>query len=228
MMKISKCKKELARIISENGGWRDGEFAAQDGDGLVGWYGSKPEWNSLVKYWWCETSGGRLLVNKIKNHHQTVLSRVEYFHLYPVPDAKPELCESVMRSIPEPTAKPTIEQLAADYRNKLDYANRKQDEADKANMESDAALSQLEDAIAAIGFVITPLAATEKEPELVAAVKVGDQVECVESNIKRDKYNGMVGRVHFIDESDTSTPYLVDFGGAEKIWCHEVKFIRRP
>ena len=141
---------------------------------------------------------------------------------------KPEFCDSVMRSIPEPSDKPTIEQLAADYRNKLDYANRKQDEADKANMESDAALSQLEDAIAAIGFVITPLAATEKEPELVAAVKVGDQVECVESNIKRYKYNGMAGRLHLIDESDTSTPYLVDFGGNEKIWCHEVKFIRRP
>ena len=86
---------------------------------------------------------------------------------FKVTDAKPEFCESVMRSIPEPTAKPTIEQLATDYRNKLDYANRKQDEADKANMESDAALSQLEDAIAAIGFIITPLAATEKEPELV-------------------------------------------------------------
>ena len=150
------------------------------------------------------------------------------YRLHKPEQAKPELCESVMRTIPEPEAKPTIEQLAADYRNKLDYANRKQDEADKANMESDAALSQLEDAIAAIGFVITPLAATEKEPELVAAVKVGDQVECVESNIKSDKYNGMVGRMHFIDKSDTSTPYLVDFGGAEKIWCHEVKFIRRP
>lgn len=160
---------------------------------------------------------------------------------------KPEFCESVMRSIPEPEsidglcakvteenkhqhvdAKPTIEQLAADYRNAKGYADRKQDEADKASMESDAALSQLEDAIAAIGFVITPLAATVKEPELVAAVKVGDQVGCVESNIKRDKYNGMVGRLHFIDESDTSTPYLVDFGGEEKIWCHEVKFISRP
>lgn len=144
------------------------------------------------------------------------------------PEVKPELCESVMRSIPEPEAKPTIEQLAADYRNAKGYADRKRDEADKASMESDAALSQLEDAIAAIGFIITPLAATEKEPELVAAVKVGDQVECVESNIKRDKYNGMVGRLHFIDEIDTSTPYLVDFGGEAKIWCHEVKFISRP
>ena len=52
VMKISKSKKELARIINENGGWRDGEFAAQDGDGSVGGYDVKPEWNSLSKYWW--------------------------------------------------------------------------------------------------------------------------------------------------------------------------------
>ena len=162
-MKISNSKKELARIISENGGWRNGEFAAQDGDGGVGGYEVKPEWDSLAKYWWREASGQWFFANKIKNHHQTVLSRAEYFHLYPVPDAKPEFCESVMRSIPEPEAKPTIEQLAADYRNKLDYANRKQDEADKANMESDAALAQLEDAIAEIGFAITPLVQMNKE-----------------------------------------------------------------
>ena len=284
MMKISKCKKELARIISEHGGWRDGEFAAQDGDGGVGGYGVKPEWDSLAKYWWGEAFGEWFVANKIKNHHQTVLSREEYFHLYPAQDAdgwigwsggecpveddaiidirfrdgheergvdadwdwehsgggdiiayrlhkqeqaKSDYCESVTRSIPEPSDKPTIEQLASDYRNKLDYANRKQDEADKANMESDAALAQLEDAIAEIGFAITPLVAPEKEPELVIAVQVGDEVECVESNIKRNKYNGMVGRLHRIDESDTSTPYLVDFGGYAKIWCHEVKFISR-
>ena len=147
---------------------------------------------------------------------------------------KPEIATSARepKPVPVPEAKPTIEQLAQDYRNKLDFANRKQDEADKANMESDAALSQLEDAIAAIGFVITPLAATEKEPELVITdwldLRVGDEVECVESNIQREKYNGMVGRLHFIDEIDTSTPHLVDFGGEARIWCHEVKFIRRP
>lgn len=231
MMKISKCKKELARIISENGGWRDGvEFFASTCNGIVIGSKSKPKYTS--KYGWVAAGGfidDRIeLHSYLKNWHQTILSSVEYFHLYPVPDAKPELCKSVMGSIPEPTAKPTIEQLAADYRNKLDYANRKQDEADKANMESDAALSQLEDAIAAIGFVITPLVAPEKEPELVIAVQVGDEVECVESNIKRNKYNGMVGRLHTIDESDTYAPYLVDFGGEGKIWCHKVKFIRRP
>ena len=210
-MKISKSKQELARIISENGGWRDGEFAAQDGDGLVGGYGSKPEWNSLAEYWWREALGGWFLVNKIKNHHQTGLSRAEYFHLYPAPDddgwiewkggecpveddavidirfrdgneergvdadwdwehsgggdiiayrlhkpeqAKPEFCESVMRSIPKPTAKPTIEQLAADYRNSKDYAERKQQEADAAKVDAEAKLAELVAAGEELGLVI--------------------------------------------------------------------------
>lgn len=304
MMKISNSKKELARLISENGGWRDNaNWAAQDKNGIGMYAGGRPYWDLSYKEWASNAEDGYCTFvingcNVVSNYHQTAISREEFHHLYPAPDAdgwiewdkgslpvgvdclvdvkyengtvecgfgaggydwnwkggglriiayrlhKPEQecatdklsSEAVSAakialmsdSIEELVRKPTIEQLAADYRSKLDYANRKQDEADKANMESDAALAQLEDAIAEIGFAITPLAATEKEPELVAAVKVGDQVECVESNIKRDKYNGMVGRLHFIDESDTSTPYLVDFGGAEKIWCHEVKFILRP
>lgn len=142
------------------------------------------------------------------------------------PEVKPEFCESVMRSIPEPEEKPTIEKLAQHYRNKLDFAKRKQQEADDAKAASDAALGELEMAGEAHGLLVSPITA-KQEPELVIAVKVGDEVECVESNIKRDKYNGMVGRLHFIDESDTSTPYLVNFGGKVMIWCHEVKFIRR-
>lgn len=206
-------------------------YPKSDADGWIEWNGGE-----------CPVGGGCVVSYKMRdgktfkcgeparevrwNYNLTTTDIIAY-RLHN-PEVKPEFCESVMRSIPEPEAKPTIEQMAADYRNKLGFASRKQDEADKANMESDAALSQLEDAIAAIGFVITTLAATVKEPELVAAVKVGDQVGCVESNINRDKYNGMVGRLHFIDESDTSTPYLVDFGGEAKIWCHEVKLIRRP
>ena len=154
-MKISNSKKELARIISENGGWRNGEFAAQDGDGSVGGYDVKPEWNSLAKYWWREAWGEWFMANKIKNHHQTVLSRAEYFHLYPVLDAKPEFCESVMRPIPEPTAKPTIEQLAADYRNAKDYAERKQQEADAAKADADEKLAELVAAGGALGLVLS-------------------------------------------------------------------------
>ena len=259
-MKISNSKKQLARIINENGGWRDGEFAAQDGDGGVGGYAVKPEWNSLAKYWWREASGQWFFANKIKNHHQTVLSRAEYFHLYPAPDAdgwiewgggecpvdvdalvcckwrsgkvmiaayragnlswrhngnaadiiayrlhkpeqaKPEFCESVTRAIPEPdgqvwTSPPSIEQLAADYRNAKDYAERKQQEADDAKADAVSKLKALELAGEAIGLLVSPI--TEKqdpEHEIVIKVQVGDEVECVESNIKRDKYNGMVGR----------------------------------
>ena len=212
MMKISKCKKELAHIISENGGWRNGEFAAQDGDGGVGGYGEKPVWSLLCKYWRNEAFGEWFVANKIKNHHQTVLSREEYFHLHPAPDAdgwiewkgwkcpvgegdridvkfsdgdeffdvgsdwgwgvdaggcniiayrphkpqksEPQYCESVTRSIPEPIAAPTIEQLAADYRNAKECAGRKQQEADDAKADAEVKLAELVAAGKVLGLVI--------------------------------------------------------------------------
>ena len=153
-MKISNSKKELASIISENGGWCNGEFAAQDGDGGVGGNEVKPEWDSLAKYWWREASGQWFFANKIKNHHQTALSSAEYLHLYPVMDAKPRFCESVMRSIPEPEANPTIERLAADYRNAKEYADRKQQEADDARADAEAKLAELVAAGKVLGLVI--------------------------------------------------------------------------
>ena len=294
VMKISKCKKELARIISDNGGWPERALWAVQDNCIAFFLGGRPEYKSGDRCWYSNCLDGACVGTitrdeKVTNWHQTILSREEYFHLYPSPDAdgwiewkggecpvggdvmvvckvrtgkefrngkkikasilrwrhtggmadiiayrlhkpeqsKPEFCESVMRSIPETIAKPTIEQLAADYRNAKDYAERKQQEADAAKADADAKLKALELAGEAIGLLVSPIAEKQKS-ELVIAVQVGDEVECVESNIKRDKYNGMVGRMHFIDESDTSTPYLVDFGGEAKIWCHEVKFIRRP
>lgn len=142
---------------------------------------------------------------------------------FKVPDAKPEFCESVMRSIPEPEAKPTIEQLAADYRNAKDYANRKQQEADAAKTDVEAKLAELVAIGKALGLV---LSVAGVEPELGITVKVGDEVECVKPNIKPSKYKGMIGTVLEVD--DSSIPYLVDFEGMVRIWCHEVKFIRRP
>jgi len=141
--------------------------------------------------------------------------------------SEPEFCESVMRSTPEPEAKPTIEQLAADYRNAKDYAERKQQEADDAKADADARLKALELAGEAIGLLVSPITA-KQEPELVIAVQVGDEVECIKSNVNPGKYMGRIGTVSSVDVDDTSTPYLVDFGGEAKIWCHEVKFIRRP
>ena len=147
----------------------------------------------------------------------------EYNPEFKVPDAKPRFCESVMRSIPEPEAKPTIEQLAADYRNAKDYADRKQQEADAAKTDVEAKLAELVAIGKALGLV---LSVAGVEPELGITVKVGDEVECVKPNIKPSKYKGMIGTVLEVD--DSSIPYLVDFEGMVRIWCHEVKFIRRP
>lgn len=89
-MKISNSKKELARIISENGGWRErAGFAAQDQNATVTFFVDAP--------WRCETSweasefeavdGFGVKDMALKNWHQSILSRDEYFHLYPAPDA---------------------------------------------------------------------------------------------------------------------------------------------
>ena len=289
-MKIGKCKKELARIISERGGWRNGEFAAQDGDGGVGGYGVKPVWSLLGKYWRNEAFGEWFVADKIKNHHQTVLSREEYFHLYPAPDAdgwiewkggecpveaeslidvkfrvgatnttgksasdfywkrdgdcsdiiayrlhkpeqaKPELCESVMRSIPEPIAKPTIEQLAADYRNAKDYAERKQLEADAAKVDADAKLKALELACEALGLLVSPITA-KQEPELVitdrSQLELGDVIWLSDSTVKENNELTPSGEYTVVKvgvigvESDGQTIYP-DFSTRE--W----RFIRRP
>lgn len=292
-MKISESKQELARIISENGGWRNGEFAAQDGDGGIGGYEVKPEWDSLAKYWWREALGEWFLANKIKNHHQTVLSRAEYFHLYPAPGAdgwiewkggecpvdhgvmidvryrdgvvrkcmpalepvadyhdvmhqywqndgvdgdiiayrlhkpeqsKPEFCESVMRSIPEPTAKPTIEQLAADYRNRKDYADRKQQEADAAKADAEAKLAELAAAGEALGLVVSVAGA---EPELVINdwrdLRVGDEVECVDYDTEH-----RFGVVRSIDKRADSQWVEVLHPNMNVSLPSNWRFIRRP
>ena len=53
------------------------------------------------------------------------------------------------------TDKPTIEQLAADYRNAKDYAERKQQEADAAKADAEAKLAELVAAGKALGLDIS-------------------------------------------------------------------------
>ena len=232
-MKISKSKQELARIVSENGGWRDGNYAVQDRDDKKVWFMralvGRPDGAS---FWPGVKSRGIPYSKVLTNWHQTILSRAEYLHLYPAPDddgwiewkdgecpvgegvlidakkadgstelaihdpedriwgdtehlkciiayrlhkhekVKSEFCESVTRAIPEPdervwTNPPTIEQLAADYRNAKDYAERKQQEADDAKADADVRLKALELAGEALGLKVSPIAesmASQKPP----------------------------------------------------------------
>lgn len=308
-MKISNSKKELARIISENGGWPDGaESAAQCSDGSISfWHDAATKQQGEE---WCGSYLGacddiRFTGVKLANWHQTILSRAEYFHLYPSPDADgwiewkggecpvekgtlvdviwrngteragvkalhiggaghrfwvadgmvndiiayrlhkpgqaaPEFCESVMRSIPEPdeqawTNPPTIEQLAADYRNAKDYAERKQKEADAAKADADEKLKALELAGEAHGLLVTPIT-TKQDPELAITdwrdLQVGDIIEYVNGDIK-DKI-GMSGPVVEFDEHSTDgmNVRLKCDGTGGRFgclgWPKEWRFIRRP
>lgn len=108
----------------------------------------------------------------------------------PVVDA--EFCESVTSRTPEPEPneklssdaveaakialmsesieglkrKPTIEQLAADYRNAKDYAERKQEEADAAKADAEAKLAELIAAGKVIGLLVSPIN-EKQEPDMV-------------------------------------------------------------
>lgn len=89
-MKISKSKQELASIISENGGWRDGaKWAIQHGTERVAFTKSesKPSWEKINGCWGGCIFFGGFTYPKIANYHQASLSNEEYFHLYPAPDA---------------------------------------------------------------------------------------------------------------------------------------------
>ena len=112
------------------------------------------------------------------------------YRLHKPEQSKQEFCESVTRSIPEyeihskniyitqvgdinvVESKPTIEQLAADYRAKLAIATQAKEEADSHRCGAEVALSKLEIAAKELGFKIEPIAA-KQEPELVASKFTG-------------------------------------------------------
>lgn len=255
-MKISNSKKQLARIISDNGGWRDGvEFSVSTCDGVVIGSGSKPRYTT--KYGWVANGGffeDRIkLRSYLKNWHQTIVSRDEYFHLYPAPDADGWIewngaaKSPVSKGTPvdvkmqngtqhfgqliddeywsdcwdgasiiayrlhkseqskhEPTqveeAKPTIEQLAADYRNAKDYAERKQQEADAAKAEAEAKLAELVAAGKVVGLAVSVV--VQECP-----FRVGDTVRL----IRRRGGDAKLGEVGAVARVDSATDLVVNF-----------------
>lgn len=294
-MKISKSKQELARIISENGGWRDGaEWATQDH--VVAFFsGGKPKYETYDKTWCANVDDGVFIVaisadEKIKGFHNTILSRAEYFHIYPARDAdgwiewkggerpvdgdcivsykmrdaatfkrgepasevrwthngvasdiiaylphkpeqaKAEFCESVMRSIPEPEYKPSIEQLMqayADIAHSLQLAN---EHLATCARQANEAMEALSAACKANGFDISPI--TEKqEPELAitnrSQLELGDVIWIGETGCKTDddrmpSGEYVVVKVGMIGVLNGDETYYPDFS------VREWRFIRRP
>lgn len=251
-MKISNSKRNLAQIIHENGGWREGM--------LFSWYGNKTKMGyfGAMQPRFDKASGSMFVYGvlgadvvsfeceKVSNWHQTILSRDEYFHLYPVAEAAPDAdgwiewdggecpveddaiidirfrdgheergagagwdwehsggwdiiayrlhkpeqecatnklsSEAVSaakialmgNSIEELVRKPTIEQLAADYRNAKDYAERKRREADDAKADVGAKLKALELAGEALGLLVSPIAENMASQKPLSGVMTGD------------------------------------------------------
>lgn len=300
-MNISNSKKQLARIISENGGWRDGaEWAAQGGNrGHVGFASVAPVRNGKV---WDMTLGfaGKFLADEVlPNWHQTVLARDEYFHLHPALDAdgwiewkggecpvppetlvicrllgdhewkggcpvkagsmcwdlkgildiiayrlhKPERPKSTAVGDDEtnlaakkelevlefePT-KPTIEQLASDYKAKMEIAQQAQEVADFRRGEAEAALEKLYQAGLEIGLDIAIASDEDGESELVITdwrdLQVGDEVEV------RHYDRMVIGAVCEIDEEcrDDRLFRIHEEGGSPWwVTSKEFRFIRRP
>lgn len=146
------------------------------------------------------------------------------------PEVKTELCESVTRSIQEPEAKPTIEQLAQDYRDKLDLANRKQLEAEDAKVVADCALAELERAGEAIGLLIgvariDSTKAIKDWRDLMA----GDEIICSEDGNWNCDLVGNVCVVRKIESTEYKgcMPILAEYGDARD-WGDKFTFVRRP
>lgn len=302
-MKISNSKKQLAEIIHENGGWREGaNFSAQDKDGEVFHYIGKPTLRPGRAVWDHRSciGHGQFYCKKLPDWHQTILSREEYFHLYQAPDADGWIewrggespvargtmldlrhrdgeltvgvSAGVMRNFgerdasssywvndnyegdiiayrlhkpeqekPEPAqaeeAKPTIEQLAADYRNAKDFAEHKQKEADDAKGDAEVKLAEMVAAGKAIGLVLS----VEHEVSVITPAlppiipgdlmswhrwEVGDFISW--------SIVGHSGEFRIISVHHDPSRNIGDFevedkqGGVYRVYGNECRFIRRP
>jgi len=128
--------------------------------------------------------------------------------------------------------KPTIEQLAADYRNRKDYADRKQQEADAAKADAEAKLAELVAAGKAHGLV---LSVAGVEPEIVITdwrdLRVGDVVEVTGSGnpgwVRLKGVESLVTRIGPC-EDDVSFCPRNDDGDWTMSDNTEWRFIRRP
>lgn len=234
-MRISNSKKQLAKIIHENGGWRDGSgWAAQDkrswgADNLVVFYyekPTKPETGGL--FWPGDDTGLNSSIVSAKllpNWHQTLLSRDEYLHLYPVPVEV--VVENKTACHLTVTDKPTLEQLAADYRNAKDYADRKQQEADDAKADAEAKLAELVAAGKALGLVLSVADVPEPEPVITdwRDLRVGDIIWW---GGDEDNAPGEY-EVEQLEDADYDGYLTIAVGS---YWVHyesdEWRFIRRP
>lgn len=239
MKPISKSKRQLAQLLIEAGVTQfpeGADWAAQDGDKDVDFFTDKP-YKDLS--WWqgdCDVKNRVWLRVKIPNWHQTVLSRDEFDQIVAetVVTSEPQYCESVTRTIPEPTTAPTLDQLLQDWCNADDYAQRKQTEADEAAAMRDERWQAVQARAGEMGVTVGRCEMVVNEPELVITdwrdVRCGDYVWVGDSGKNHNCPSGEYEVVE-IDVHDTTQPFGVKWNDRvtwpqihERGW----RFIRRP
>lgn len=93
------------------------------------------------------------------------------YRLHKTQKSEPQYCESVTRSIPEPIAAPTIDQLLQDWRNADDRAKRKRAEADEAAAMRDERWQAVQARAGEVGVTVWRRESVAAEPEQVKPVK---------------------------------------------------------
>lgn len=116
-------------------------YPKADADGWIEWGGGECPVDDGDQVDYKLLSGSVVTIGEIAGYlkwsHEFSTANIIAYRLHK-PEAKPEFCESVMRSITELDGKPTIEQMAQDYRNAKGYAERLQKEAGEASVKAES------------------------------------------------------------------------------------------
>ena len=218
MRDMEECKPEF-KVPDGWIEWKGGECPVDKGDRID------------VKF---ESGLERVNVHAAWNwrHNNQGQYNIIAYRLHKPEQAKPELCESVMRTIPEPEAKPTIEQLAADYRNAKDYAERLQKEAGEAAVKAESFAVEIRKKILELQELIG-ISKPESEPELVITDWRDLQVNDVIFVGEYDDHESGEYVVIELEDRDYGGSYAVKAAGIDGngMWidtAREWRFIRHP
>lgn len=148
--------------------------AVRDADGWIEWNGGKcPVGGDVLVC--CKLRSGKVSITtyhagSLSWRHNGNAADIIAYRLHKQ-QPKPEFCESVMRTIPEPEAKPTIDRLLQDWRNADDFAKRKQAEADEAAAMRDERWQAVQDRAGEVGVTVGLCESVAAEPEQVKPAK---------------------------------------------------------
>lgn len=163
-------RDEFDQIVAET---------VQDADGWIEWNGGEgcPVYENVavhVKFRNGDHNITGMAASRLYWKHDNCFSDIIAYRLHKPEQSKPEFCESVTRSIPEPAPTPTIDQLLQEWRNSDDFAKRKQAEADEASSMRDERWQAVQARAGDMGVTVVRCESVAAEPEPVKPATTGN------------------------------------------------------